>query len=381
MNPEPPNLRTSEPWTWNLMNTNDFTTVDRLMREGLAEGVFPGAVVLVLKDGRQLFHEPYGKADIAAEDPVTEDTLFDLASLTKPLATTLCTMMLIEDGRLRLEDRLGDWIPAFSDTDKAAVTIEHLLRHTSGLPEYRPYFEELVSRPLRARAAHLQKMLLNEERITAAGKKTRYSDIGFLVLQQVLENAAGRGLSELCREKIFLPLELGSLHFPKLAPPFDIGRYAATEKCPWRKRVLRGEVHDENAWALGGVAGHAGLFGSAADVGWLAQILLDRWNGDAAKGPFSSKTVRHFFSHRCKDERALGFDIPEPVKASCGEQFSKSAVGHLGFTGTSFWIDLESSLIVVLLTNRIHPSRENQKIREFRPRLHDAVCMAADVGR
>jgi len=362
------------------MNMHDFTTVDRLMREGLAEGVFPGAVVLVLKDGRQLFHEPYGKADIAAGDPVAEGTLFDLASLTKPLATTLCTMVLIEDGRLRLEDRLGDWIPAFSDTDKAAVSIEHLLRHTSGLPDYRPYFEELVSRPLRARPAHLQKMLLNEERITAVGKKTRYSDIGFLILQQVLEKAAGRGLSELCREKIFLPLELGSLHFPKLAPPFEIGRYAATEKCPWRKRILRGEVHDENAWALGGVAGHAGLFGSAADVGRLAQILLDRFHGDAVKGPFSSKTVLHFFSHRRKDERSLGFDNPEPVKASCGERFSKSAVGHLGFTGTSFWIDLESSLIVVLLTNRIHPSRENQKIREFRPRLHDAVWMAADVG-
>ncbi len=358
------------------MTGPDFSNVDTLMRESLG-GVFPGAVVLVSRNGEVLFHGAYGKADIFTGEAVTVSTLFDLASLTKPLATALCTMLLVEEGRIRIEDRLGDLLAAFAETDKAGVTVECLLRHTSGLPDYRPYYETLLQRPFHARTAHLGKMLAAEARVTAAGKKTRYSDIGFLVLQQVIEKAAGMDLAALAGGRIYAPLGLESLHFPMLSPPFPPAAYASTERCPWRKRVLRGEVHDDNAWVLGGAAGHAGLFGTALDVWRLSQILLDAWGADADDGPFSADTVRGFLERKQPGQRALGFDVPDPVRPSCGSRFSKRSVGHLGFTGTSFWIDPESSLIVVLLTNRVHPSRENQRIRLFRPVLHDAAALAA----
>jgi CubicO group peptidase (beta-lactamase class C family) len=347
------------------------------MRQGLDGGVFPGAVLLVACGGRPVFHEAYGKADMFTGEPVTTDTIFDLASLTKPLATALCAMVLVEEKLLRLDDRVGAVLPAFAETDKAGVTVEQLLRHTAGLPDYRPYYETLVDRPVRARKAHLQKLLVEERLVTAAGTKTRYSDIGFLLLQMVIEAAADTPLPELARNRIFSPLELDSLHFPQWAPPFGFERYASTEKCPWRRRMLRGEVHDDNAWALGGVAGHAGLFGTAADVWRLSQVLLELWCGRRASGPVSPQTVRLFLDRPGAALRALGFDAPDPVNPSCGSRFSKIAVGHLGFTGTSFWIDPESSVIVVLLTNRVHPSRENQKIRSFRPMIHDAAVVAA----
>jgi CubicO group peptidase (beta-lactamase class C family) len=345
------------------------------MKSGIAEGVFPGAVLLVALEGRTLFHQAYGLADLLLGESVTVETLFDLASLTKPLATSLCMMCLVEAGKISLESRLGDLLSPMAETEKAEVTVEQLLRHTSGLPDYRPYYEELVGRPPLARTAQLRKLLTEEGLITPAGKKTRYSDIGFLILQWILEKISGRSLAILAQETVFGPLGTETLHFPAMDPPFPIASYASTEKCPWRKRVLRGEVHDDNAWALDGVAGHAGLFGTASDVNRVLTALLEVYHGD--RGFLCRETVHQFFSRPRSDQRALGFDVPDPEAPSCGRLFPNRALGHLGFTGTSFWMDPETALSVVLLTNRIHPSRENQKIREFRPKLHDAVMVAA----
>jgi serine-type D-Ala-D-Ala carboxypeptidase len=357
--------------------------VDRLMRAAVAEGVFPGAVLLVDRGGELAAHAAYGVADRASGRPVTVETVFDLASLTKPLATTLALMRLEQEGRIRIDQRLGELLPDFAAGGKGTITIDQLLSHTAGLPDYRPYYSDLASHPPAERRARLQERLIAEPLASPPGERMLYSDLDFMILGWVVEAVCGRRLDRFVAEGVYAPLGAAeSLFFIDLERPLFPGRrFAATEQCPWRGRLIAAEVHDENAHALGGVAGHAGLFGTAAGIRRVLAEVLRTYHGEPAGGVFDRRTVRRFLQRVPGTDKCLGFDMPAPDHPSCGRLFPPTAVGHLGFTGTSFWLDLERRILVVLLTNRVHPTRANIAIRAFRPVLHDAVMQALGVGR
>jgi CubicO group peptidase (beta-lactamase class C family) len=347
--------------------------VDRLMRQALTEGVFPGAVLLAARGGEVRLHAAYGAANLVDRRPMTNATAFDLASLTKPLGTTLAVMRLCQDGRLDPERTLGDALPAAAGGDKRGITIAQLLAHTSGLPDYRPYYRELQALPAAARRARLRQLLLEETLLQPPGAKVLYSDLDFMLLEWVVEAVAGRRLDRFLAEQVYRPLQAAPLFFVDLERPAPKAAYAATERCPWRGRLLVGEVHDDNAHAVGGVAGHAGLFGTAAAIHILLEELLAAYHGSPSARLFGSDLVRRFWQPVPGAGKTLGFDLPSPVNPSCGRFFPPDSVGHLGFTGTSFWIHRAERALVILLTNRVHPSRENIAIRKFRPLIHDAV--------
>ncbi len=347
-----------------------------LMQNGLDDGVFPGGVLLVAKQGRIAFLEAFGRARIEPERTMTTDTVFDLASLTKPLATAVSVMAFVQQGKVTLDQTLRRSIPDLSHTDKKGITVRQLLCHTSGMPDYRPYYEALRKRPPSERKGEVRKLLLGEPLIHEPGKVCLYSDPGFMILEWLIEAISEKPLDRVVQELVYDPLRLENLFFI----PLDGAKhrvdhlYAATEKCPWRGKILEGEVHDDNAYTLGGVAGHAGLFGTAIDVYGLLQELLNAYLGEPNTGVFDQDLVQSFLQrHSHVGSWALGFDTPSRPDSSSGRYFSDQSVGHLGFTGTSFWMDLEKSVVVILLTNRIHPTRENEKIKAFRPKLHDAV--------
>jgi CubicO group peptidase (beta-lactamase class C family) len=349
------------------------------MQRGLAGGVFPGGVLLAARDGDVVFFEAFGLARLIPERPLTRDVLFDLASLTKPLATTTALMRLVQQAELNVDQTLGSAVPEFSGTDKASITIRQLLSHTSGLPDYRPYFKELAELPRANRQGSLRSLLLSEELIHKPGEACLYSDVGFMILEWLVEVTARKPLDHFLQESVYRPLGLNHLFFVPLNGS-EQGKnlpYAATADCPWRRKILDGEVHDDNAYVLGGVGGHAGLFGTAQDVYRLLNELLSVYMGRSNTGLFDREIVEVFFRRQSDlGSWALGFDTPTRPDSSSGKYFSDQSVGHLGFTGTSFWVDLAKDVIVILLTNRIHPSPDNEKIKAFRPLLHDLVLEA-----
>jgi CubicO group peptidase (beta-lactamase class C family) len=350
--------------------------VDRLMRQAVADSVFPGGVIRVSREHRVLFCRAYGHANRVTRRAMTTATLFDLASLTKPLATTLAVMLLYQRGCIDVAVGLASVLPAFAGSDKADVTIAQLLSHTSGLPDYRPYHAQLAGRPFPERASALQELLRREPLAHRPGERVLYSDLDFMILGWVVEAVSGMRLDRFVVDEVYAPLGIDDLFFIDLQRGRPAVVFAATEACPWCGRILEGEVHDENAHAIGGVAGHAGLFGTAAAVDGLIAELLQAYHGPAPARLYHGATVRRFLARVPGTDKSLGFDMPSLPNASCGRFFPETSVGHLGFTGTSFWVDIEHRIRVVLLTNRVHPSRENIAIRAFRPVIHDAVMRA-----
>lgn len=347
-------------------------TIKQLIQEALEDRVFPGGVLLASKEGEVRVREAFGNTDFDHGISAGLDTIYDLASLTKPLATTLAIMYLINTSSLRLDQTLGNLLPACLGTDKPNIAVTHLLAHCSGLPDYRPYWKELSGQTALERDADLKNRLIQEPLEHPIGRTTRYSDLGFMFLRWVAEQVSGVKMNQLVEKEIFRPLGIEDLFFPG-ARELAAARVAPTEMCSWRKKLIQGAVHDENAYAVGGVDGHAGLFGTASAVHDLLWKILGAYKDRAYEDVLPQDLVQAFLNYGKGSERALGFDRPTQPGSSSGSHFSENSVGHLGFTGTSFWMDLEKNICVVLLTNRINPSRDNEKIKGFRPILHDVV--------
>jgi CubicO group peptidase (beta-lactamase class C family) len=344
--------------------------VDRLLDVFRARGAFPGGVLAVGYQGAVVHLHPFGRLTYDAAAPaVRADTLYDLASLTKVVATATMAMILVDEGRLDLDAPVQKFLPGFQGPGKEAVTVRHLLTHSSGLDA-----TALLYKELRGRAAFVERI----EKMDLAyppGTRSVYSDLGIILLSEILERIAGQPLEGFVRERVFEPL---GMHDTMFRPPADLlPRIAPTENDPWRGRVVRGEVHDENAFAMGGVAPHAGLFSTAGDLARFAQMLL---NGGVLDGRrIVSRETVELFTRKAgipDSDRALGWDTKSAESSSASTLFSPRSFGHTGFTGTSIWIDPDRQLFVILLTNRVYPTRENQLIREARPAVADAVVRA-----
>jgi len=365
--------------------------VQQLLEAGVRQQVFTAAVALVGLKGELLWEGAAGAASRHPGAPaVNPDTVFDLASLTKPLATSLALMVLMDRGGVQLAATLGEVLPSrWLPPDKQPLTLASLLTHRAGLPAWRPFYQEVLAAPPNSRPTLLERLAAAAPLEHPPDTVTLYSDLGFMLLKAVVERLSGKNLDQFCREEIYRPLGLNILGFMPLPKPAQVDAktdhrlYAATEPGLIPGRPLAGEVHDENAWAAGGVAGHAGLFGTGREVFRLAAGLYRAYVGEKVD-PFTPGTVRLFLTVPHGAQRGLGFDTPsrDPGARAAGRGFSPRSVGHLGFTGASFWLDLDSGQMVVLLTNRVHLGRDDKtKIQAFRPRFHEAASRAMGFNR
>jgi len=352
--------------------------ITEILKRGLKEEVYPGAVLLIAQEEDIVFFDTVGNRTLRPQSlPMEKETRFDLASLTKPLATTLAAMKLVEDNLLDLDEPISSLIEPFPWRDKADITPRLLLNHSSGLADWKPYYLELIKLQIQERKPTVRRLIMEESLHGKPHTVSLYSDLGFIVLEWIIEIMTGKDLSSFLNTTFYQPLGLKTLHLDTVAiePPHEKGLYAATEDCPWRKEIIQGHVHDENAYALGGFSGHAGLFGTAPDIFTLTTALIKIYHRYRSE-PVKSETVRTFFSRQGvvpESTYALGWDTPSKNNSSSGNYFSASSIGHTGFTGTSVWIDLQRNITVLFLTNRIHPNRSNQKIKDFRPKLHNLI--------
>ena len=359
------------------MSAARLATIDRVVERGIRAGGYPGAAVVVGRKGAAVWEKGFGRLGWTGDagSVVPERTIYDLASLTKVVGTTTAVMILFDEGKLRLDDRVVQYIPEFTGGAKDIVTIRMLLEHRSGLPAGRDLWR-LASSTDEARAAVISTPLF-----AAPGRYVEYSDLGADMLGFVVEAVSGEKLDQFLQTRVFTPLGMTDTRF---RPDGSLrGRIAPTELNPPRGYPLRGEVHDENAYALGGVAGHAGLFSTASDLAVFAQMMLNGGSYDGTR-IVADSTVR-LFTRRVAGTRALGWDTCGGT-GSCGTYLSSSAYGHTGYTGTSLWIDPEREMFVVLLTNRVHAAKARRPakvISDVRADLADAAALAvtdSDAG-
>jgi len=349
--------------------------VDRV-RKAIEDGATPGAVVLVARRGEIVVEEALGALSYDEDaERVRRDTMYDLASLTKVIVTTTLSMILYEREQLDLESPVTAYIPEFSGGEKETVLVKDLLAHSGGLLWWSELYKKFEGNtPEESRAGYIETICAMPLDYSPRSK-TIYSDLGVLLLGEILERITGKPLDVLAKEELFEPLGMDETLFQ---PPASLrSRIAPTERDEWRGRIVHGEVHDENAYGLGGLAPHAGLFSTARSLAPFVQMIL---NGGAYNGHriVNGATIE-LFTARAElvpdSSRAFGWDTPSG-RSSSGKYFSEESFGHTGFTGTSIWIDPKRELFAILLTNRVHPTRENRKLYEVRPLFHDAVMQA-----
>ncbi|NQS71400.1 MAG: beta-lactamase family protein [Desulfobulbaceae bacterium] len=349
--------------------------------QGVEEGVYPGAAAAVAFRSKSTWKKVVASCGYTRTDGkgtrVDNTTFFDLASLTKPLCTVLCYLHMAGTKQVDLTTSVMD-IPCCQDFPSwwRQIRLVDLLSHSSGLPAYREYYKDFFPTQNRASKHKLLSLIKKEGLEYPTGSKCLYSDLGYILLGFILEELSGLSLDAFFRTVISAPLHLDKdlVFMPVATVHLDTEIIAATEYCPWRQRLLVGEVHDEHAWLMGGVAGHAGLFGKVEALGALCMLLVDIWHQRAEHPKLDGNIVRAALAYTTDaGVWALGFDRPSLGYSSSGNYFSATSVGHLGYAGTSFWLDLEQEKVVILLSNRVHPSRENKKIQQFRPYFHNRI--------
>lgn len=348
----------------------NFTAVDSLMKKGIADSIFPGGVLLVAKCGKVIYHKPFGRQTYNAKsEKITTSSIFDLASLTKVIAATSAAMMLVDKEKISLDDKVVDYLPGFGNNGKENITIKNLLLHNSGLPSFIPFYKYNDNPDAVINKINNSKLVFNP------GTKYLYSDLGMIALQLVIEKVTGTKLDKFLDKELFNPLGMNRTMFN---PPPKYWHYCVPTEVDdyWRMSTLKGKVHDETAYILNGVAGHAGLFSTAKDLSLFMQMILNK-GYFAGKYFFNATTVTAWTSKQSElSSRALGWDTKSKGYSSAGQEFSDNSFGHTGFTGTSIWADKDRDLFVILLTNRVHPTRDNREIIKFRPQLHNAVIDA-----
>ena len=353
--------------TSKIEKTLNFSKVDNLMQQAVSDSVFPGAVLLFGIDHTFLFSKAYGHYTYDKNSrPVKTNSIFDLASVSKVVGTTSAAMILVDRGKLNIDEKVIAYLPEFNNNGKDIITIKNLLLHNSGLPAFKKYYDEYST------AKEVINDIMNLKLIYKPGTKYIYSDLGMITLQKVIERIANKSLDKFLDENLFKPL---GMNLTMYNPPIEMKENCVPTELDdfWRMRLLQGEVHDERAYMLNGVAGHAGLFSTAEDLSVFVRMLLNggKFND---KQIISKKIIDEWTTKQSEQsDRALGWDTRSKEKSSSGKYFSKNSFGHTGYTGTSIWVDKDTKLFVILLTNRVHPTRKNRKIIEFRPIIHDAI--------
>jgi CubicO group peptidase (beta-lactamase class C family) len=357
------------------VSTPDFGAARKVLADAITGQAFPGCAFGVMARGRVLAAEALGRFTYEEDAPRVEPaTVFDIASITKVVATTAVAMLMYQRGELELDTPVGEVLPGFVVGRPRVqlarhVKLRHLLAHNSGLPGYAELFRTETTPEAMLRAC----LTLGME--AEPGARAEYSDIGFILLGKALEVLAQRPLDEMVRTEILEPLGMAATGFCPSARRHD-AIPPTEEDTALRQRRIQGEVQDENAWRLGGVAGHAGVFSNVGDLlGFAGEMLAAERDGKGRL--FTRETVERFAERQGPEgsSRALGWDTPS-AQSSAGKRFSAHSIGHLGYSGCSLWIDLEAAVAVVLLTNRTWPDRKSQLIREVRPAFHDAVRTA-----
>jgi CubicO group peptidase (beta-lactamase class C family) len=358
------------------MNRDSLARLDSIMSDAIQDHAFPGGQLLVAKDGAVVYNKSFGSFEYNSKNAkVNASTIYDLASVTKVIATTSAIMRLYDEEKIRLDDSVMKYIPEFGNNGKEKITIRNLLLHNGGLPAFKRLYLTCKS------PEEVMDSVYQTETIYPVGDSTVYSDFDFILLGKIVEKISGVTLDKYADSVFFKPLGMTSTIFSAEGgnPISSIWKKIAPTEYDsiYRKRLIQGEVHDENAFALGGVSGHAGLFSTSSDLSIFLQMIM---NGGSYGGKqyLKPETIKHFATRQGKHStRALGWDTKTMNGySSAGSLFGEKSFGHTGFTGTSVWVEPEKNIFVILLTNRVYPTRNNSKIMQIRPKVHDVVMKA-----
>jgi CubicO group peptidase (beta-lactamase class C family) len=352
------------------LRTDSLINVDMIMHQAINDSVFPGGVVGVMKDGALVWNEGYGYHDYHQTTAVADNDVYDLASLTKVMGTTTAVMKLVDEGKLALDETVAQFIPEFDSDEKREITIEQMLLHTSGLPAFKIYVDKLKTR------GEILEAIRNEPLENEPGEEYVYSDLGFILLAEIVEEISGQRIDIYLRNNFYIPMGMYSTHYnPKNVGGWMTRRIPPTEiDNVYNRGIVQANVHDERAYFMNGVAGHAGLFSNVHDIAIFTQMLL---NGGtyAGKEYLSADIINQFTQQQSPiNQRAYGFDMKSEGFSTAGSLTSTNSFGHTGFTGTSLWVDPDENISIILLTNRTYPNRDlGRGISQVRANIADAI--------